>query len=377
MDKISYGRQYIDDEDIEQVVKALKSESITQGEYVPLFEKALAEYTGASYAVCVSSGTAALHIIYSALGLEKNQEIITTPNTFAATSNACLYLGGKPRFADINMDDFLINENNIEKQVTENTKIIAPVHYAGLPCSMQEIKKIADKHNLYVVEDACHSIGSFYKGSRTGSLKYSNAAIFSFHPVKHITTAEGGAILLQDETLYKKCIALRSHGIMRDNFINTPTSPTYHEMQMLGYNYRMTDLQAALGLSQLKKLDMFIKRRQEIASLYNDAFKDVNIIQQKRYDDRINSQHLFPVLFENKDIRDKVYYYLKENNIFTQIHYMPVTAHPYYEKLGYSSMDTPKAYEFYERELSLPMYYSLSDIEVEYVIDNIKKALKS
>ena len=146
---------------------------------------------------------------------------------------------------------------------------------------------------------------------------------------------------------------------------------------MLGYNYRMTDLQAALGISQLKKLDGFIKRRQEIASLYNDAFKDINIILQKRYDDRINSQHLFPVLFENKDIRDKVYYYLKENNIFTQIHYMPVTAHPYYEKLGYSSMDTPKAYEFYERELSLPMYYSLSDIEVEYVIDNIKKALKS
>ena len=377
MDKISYGRQYIDDEDIEQVVKALKSESITQGEYVPLFEKALSEYTGARYAVCVSSGTAALHIIYSALGLEKNQEIITTPNTFAATSNACLYLGGNPRFADINMDDFLIDKNNIEKQVNENTKIIAPVHYAGLPCSMQEIKNIADKHNLYVVEDACHSIGSFYKGHKTGSLKYSNAAIFSFHPVKHITTAEGGAILLNDESLYKKCIALRSHGIVRDNFINTPTSPTYHEMQMLGYNYRMTDLQAALGLSQLKKLDMFIKRRQEIASLYNDAFKDVNIIQQKRYDDRINSQHLFPVLFENKDIRDKVYYYLKENNIFTQIHYMPVTAHPYYEKLGYSSMDTPKAYEFYERELSLPMYYSLSDIELEYVIDNIKKALKS
>lgn len=377
MDKISYGRQYIDDEDIEQVVKALKSESITQGEYVPLFEKALAEYTGASYAVCVSSGTAALHIIYSALGLGKEDEIITTPNTFAATSNACLYLGGKPRFADINMDDFLINENNIEKQVTENTKIIAPVHYAGLPCSMQEIKNIADKHNLYVVEDACHSIGSLYKGHKTGSLKYSNAAIFSFHPVKHITTAEGGAILLQDETLYKKCIALRSHGIVRENFKNKPTSPTYHEMQMLGYNYRMTDLQAALGISQLKKLDGFIKRRQEIASLYNDAFKDINIILQKRYDDRVNSQHLFPVLFENKDIRDKVYYYLKENNIFTQIHYMPVTAHPYYEKLGYSSMDTPKAYEFYERELSLPMYYSLSDIELEYVIDNIKKALKS
>lgn len=377
MDKISYGRQFIDDEDIKLVIEALKSDSITQGQYVPLFEKLLSEYTGARYAVCVSSGTAALHIIYHALGLGKEDEIITTPNTFAATSNACLYLGGKPRFADISLDDFLIDLNYIEKLINKNTKIIVPVHYAGLTCNMQDIKNIADKYNLYVVEDACHSIGSFYKGSRTGSLKYSNAAVFSFHPVKHITTAEGGAILLQDESLYKKCIALRSHGIVRENFQKTPTSPTYHEMQMLGYNYRITDLQAALGISQLKKLDGFIKRRHEIVEVYNNAFKDMNIKTQKIYDDRINSQHLFPVLFESKTIRDKVYYYLKENNIFTQVHYIPVTCHPYYEQLGYSYKDTPKAYEFYERELSLPIYPSLTDSQLEFVIDNIKKALAS
>ena len=377
MDKIGYGRQYIDVDDIKSVIDALKADSITQGEYVPAFEKALSLYTGAKYVVCVSSGTAALHILYAALGLEKNQEIITTPNTFAATSNACLYLGGRPKFADINIDDFLIDENNIEKLINENIKIITPVHYAGLTCNMQEIKKIADKYNLFVVEDACHSIGSFYKGSKTGSLEYSHGAVFSFHPVKHITTAEGGAILLQDEAIYKKCFALRSHGIVREDFINTPTSPVYHEMQMLGFNYRMTDLQAALGISQLKKLDGFIKRRQEVAEIYREAFKDINIIMQKKYDDRINSQHLFPVLFESKAIRDKVYYYLKEKNIFTQIHYMPVTAHPYYEKLGYSYKDTPKAYEFYERELSIPMYPALSDEQLDYVIDNIKKAVMS
>ncbi len=378
MNKITYGRQTINQDDIDEVIKALKSPAITQGEYVPAFENALKEYTGAKYAVAVSSGTAALHTAYAALGLKENDEIITCPNTFAATSNAALYLNAKVKFADINADDFLIDENKINPLITKNTKIITPIHYAGLTCNMEEISKIAKNHNIKIVEDACHALGSYYKNSKTGSCSYSDAAVFSFHPVKHITTAEGGAVLTNDEEVYKKCLLFRSHGMEKVNFKHIPDSPTYHEMQLLGYNYRMTDIQAALGISQLKKLDSFVKRRLEIADIYYEAFKDSSKIKmQKRYSDRINSHHLFSVVFENNQLRDKVFYYLKENNIFTQIHYMPVNKHPYYEDLGFNYKDTPLAYDFYRRELSLPVYPLLTNEEVYFVIDKINTVLKA
>ncbi len=377
MNKITYGRQTINQDDINEVVKALNSAAITQGEYVPAFENALKEYTGAKYAVAVSSGTAALHIVYAALGLKEDDELITCPNTFAATSNAALYLKAKVKFADINIDDFLIDEYKIKSLITDKTKIITPVHYAGLTCNMEEIKKYTENYNIKIVEDACHALGSYYKNSKTGSCIYSDAAVFSFHPVKHITTAEGGAVLTNNEDVYKKCVLYRSHGMEKVNFKNIPDSPTYHEMQLLGYNYRMTDIQAALGISQLKKIESFIERRLEIAEIYYDAFKNSSQIKmQKKYDDRFNSHHLFSVLFENNSLRDKVYYYLKENNIFTQIHYMPVNKHPYYESLGYNYKDTPLSYDFYRRELSLPVYPLLSNEEVYFVIDKINKALK-
>lgn len=378
MNKITYGRQTINQDDIDEVIKALKSPAITQGEYVPAFENALKEYTGAKYAVAVSSGTAALHTAYAALGLKENDEIITCPNTFAATSNAALYLNAKVKFADINAYDFLIDENKINPLITKNTKIITPIHYAGLTCNMEEISKIAKNHNIKIVEDACHALGSYYKNSKTGSCSYSDAAVFSFHPVKHITTAEGGAVLTNDEEVYKKCLLFRSHGMEKVNFKHIPDSPTYHEMQLLGYNYRMTDIQAALGISQLKKLDSFVKRRLEIADIYYEAFKDSSKIKmQKRYSDRINSHHLFSVVFENNQLRDKVFYYLKENNIFTQIHYMPVNKQPYYEDLGFNYKDTPLAYDFYRRELSLPVYPLLTNEEVYFVIDKINTVLKA
>lgn len=378
MNKITYGRQTINQDDIDEVIKALKLPAITQGEYVPAFENALKEYTGAKYAVAVSSGTAALHTAYAALGLKENDEIITCPNTFAATSNAALYLNAKVKFADINADDFLIDENKINPLITKNTKIITPIHYAGLTCNMEEISKIAKNHNIKIVEDACHALGSYYKNSKTGSCSYSDAAVFSFHPVKHITTAEGGAVLTNDEEVYKKCLLFRSHGMEKVNFKHIPDSPTYHEMQLLGYNYRMTDIQAALGISQLKKLDSFVKRRLEIADIYYEAFKDSSKIKmQKRYSDRSNSHHLFSAVFENNQLRDKVFYYLKENNIFTQIHYMPVNKHPYYEDLGFNYKDTPLSYDFYRRELSLPVYPLLTNEEVYFVIDKINTVLKA
>lgn len=377
MNKITYGRQTIRQDDIDEVIKALKSPAITQGEYVPAFEDALKEYTGVKYAVAVSSGTAALHTVYAALGLKENDEIITCPNTFAATSNAALYLNAKPKFADINADDFLIDENKINPLITKNTKIITPIHYAGLTCNMEELSKTAKNHNIKIVEDACHALGSYYKNSKTGSCEYSDAAVFSFHPVKHITTAEGGAVLTNDEEVYKKCLLYRSHGMEKVNFKNTPDSPAYHEMQLLGYNYRMTDIQAALGISQLKKIESFVKRRLEIADIYYDAFKNSSKIKlQKKYSDRLNSHHLFSVVFESNDLRDKVFYYLKENNIFTQIHYMPVNKHPYYEALGYNYKDTPLAYDFYRCELSLPVYPLLTNEEVYFVIDKINTVLK-
>lgn len=378
MNKITYGRQTINQDDIDEVIKALKSPAITQGEYVPAFENALKEYTGAKYAVAVSSGTAALHTAYAALGLKENDEIITCPNTFAATSNAALYLNAKPKFADINADDFLIDENKINPLITKNTKIITPIHYAGLTCNMEEINKTAKNHNIKIVEDACHALGSYYKNSKTGSCEYSDAAVFSFHPVKHITTAEGGAVLTNDEEVYKKCLLYRSHGMEKVNFKNIPDSPAYHEMQLLGYNYRMTDIQAALGISQLKKIESFVKRRIEIADIYYDAFKNSSKIKlQKKYSDRLNSHHLFSVVFESNDLRDKVFYYLKKSNIFTQIHYMPVNKHPYYEALGYSYKDTPLAYNFYRCELSLPVYPLLTNEEVYFVIDKINNVLKA
>lgn len=377
MNDISYGRQWIDNEDIQTVVEALKSKAITQGEYIDRFEKSLAEYTGSKYAVAVSSGTSALHIIYMALGLKKDDELITTPITFAATANAGLYCNAVPKFVDIDSLSFLIDEDLIEQQITEKTKILAPVHYGGLPCNMEKISHIAKKYNLKVVEDACHSAGSFYKNIKTGNCLLSDAAVFSFHPVKHITTGEGGAILTNNKEIYEKCLKLRSHGMQRDNFIYEQDSPTYHEMIMLGYNYRMTDIQAALGLSQLKKLDEFVKRRQFIAETYKKELSEYEeIVFQADYSDRINSYHLMSAVFKTNELRDRIFYKLKEKNIHTQIHYMPVNKHPYYAELGYNYKDTPKAYDFYRRELSLPIYPKLTDEELMYVIDNIKNIIK-
>ncbi len=374
--KLSYGKQWISKDDIKAVKSVLKSDMLTQGDFVPLFEKTLAAYTGAKYAVAVSSGTAALHIAYLALGLTNGDEVVTSPITFAATANAALYCGAKPVFADISLDTGLIDVKQIEKKITDKTKILAPVHYAGSVADMPAIAELAKKHNLFVVEDACHALGSLYDEFSSGACDYSDMAILSFHPVKHITTGEGGAILTNNTELYKKLLLLRSHGITRDNFELEPSSPCYNEMQMLGFNYRITDFQAALGLSQLNSIEDFIFRRRDIANFYGAVFSKINSITPLVVPENVySSYHLYPVLFESKEVRDNVYYKLREMDITCQIHYMPVYMHPYYRKNGYAKTKCKNAEDFYSRMLSLPMYPRMKDKELKYVVKCIKKAL--
>lgn len=374
---ITYAKQWVDEDDIREVVKVLQSDTLTQGHYVTDFEKALAKRVGAKYAVAVSNGTTALHIAYLALGLKPKEQVITTPITFAATANAGFYAGAKPVFVDTLPTLPLIDPDKIESKITKQTKIIAPVHFGGMVCDMPKIAQIAQKHNLFVVEDACHALGSRGNDHAVGSCKYSDITIFSFHPVKHITTGEGGAITTNDNALYNKLLLLRSHGITRENFVNTPDSPRYYEMVTLGFNCRLTDIQAALGLSQLKKLDFFIEKRRKIANLYKDKFAGVDGITLMPEPENIfNAYHLFPVLFQSSSKRDKIFHLLFEMGVQTQIHYMPLYRHPYYIEHGFKNTRRPNAERYYSRVLSLPMYPKMSMNDADYVVSCVKKAIK-
>lgn len=373
---IPYGRQYIDDDDILAVSNALRSANLTQGSYITDFESALADYCGSEYAVVVSSGTAALHLSYMALDLSDNDEIITSPITFAATTNAALYLNATIKFVDINRDTILMDNDKIESVITDRSKIIVPVHFAGLPSDMRRVSDIAKKYNLKIVEDAAHAIGArYYNGKMVGCCDYSDLTVFSFHPIKSITTGEGGAITTNDKALYEKLKLLRSHGIDRSgDYIYDPSSPFYHEMKLLGYNYRMTDIQAALGLSQLKKLDMFISRRNLISNYYRITFLDSNDIRPlSAPDGRYNAYHLCTMILSDETKRDKLIYFLKERGINTQIHYMPVYLHPYYQDLGYGKLSLSVAEDYYRRALSIPIYPAMSNDEVRYIADKIKE----
>ncbi len=371
---IPYGKQFINNEDIKEVVNVLKSDFITQGEKISQFEKKLAEYCGAQYAVVFNSGTSALHGAYFSLGLSENDEFITTPITFVATSNAGLYLGAKPVFLDIESDTGNIDVKEIEEKITEKTKLISVVHYSGHPVDMEKVKQIANKHGLKIVEDACHALGAKYKGEKIGSCKYSNATVFSFHPVKHITTGEGGAVLTNDKEIYEKLLMFRNHRITKNSnkFLNKPDGDWYYEMQFLGYNYRMTDIQASLGISQLKKLDSFVKRRREIAKIYNEAFKDNPYFDtpvEKDY--AFHSYHLYPIRLkdEYKEKKKEIFEYLRKGGIGVQVHYIPVYRQPFYQKLGYKKGLCPNAEDFYEREISLPIYPAMSDEDIDFVIN--------
>jgi UDP-4-amino-4,6-dideoxy-N-acetyl-beta-L-altrosamine transaminase len=378
---IPYGKQWIDDEDIREVVKVLKSDFITQGPKVREFEEKLAEFAGTRYAVVFNSGTSALHAAYFSLGLSTGDEFITTPLTFAATSNAGLFLGAKPVFCDVEKDTGNLDAGLIEEKITSRTKLVVPVHYAGHPCDMEKIKEVADKYGLFVVEDACHALGARYKDSKIGSCKYSDMTVFSFHPVKHITTGEGGAVLTDREDLYEKLLMFRNHGITKDDkkFTKEKEGDWYYEMQFLGFNYRMTDIQAALGISQLKKLNKFVERRREIAKVYDKAFEnnpyfDTPVEKDYAY----HSYHLYPIRLKDpyKDKRAEVFQLLREKGLGVQVHYIPVYLHPYYRKLGYREGECPVAEDFYGREISLPLYPAMDDDGIYCVIDTVFETLR-
>lgn len=380
---IGYGRQYIEDSDIEAVVNVLKSDYLTQGPSVTKFENEICHITGAKYCVSVSNATAALHIAVAALGLDTEDEGITTPNTFLASSNCMVYNNVKPVFADINPVSYNIEPTEIEKHITSKTKLLVPVHFAGLPCEMEKISAIAKEHNLYIIEDAAHAIGSQYAdGSYVGNCKYSDMTVFSFHPVKTITTGEGGAITTNDEKLYQKLCMLRSHGTTKDeNLLTKNPGPWYYEMQSLGFNYRMTDMQAALGYSQLLKLDFFKKRRREVVSMYNKAFSNMKYLKTPTEPENVSSCfHLYAVQINFTALgktRSQVMSELREKGVGSQVHYIPVHTQPFYkETYGYKDGDYPKAEKYYEQELSLPLYPGLSDDDVNIVIKAVKEVIR-
>lgn len=371
---IPYGRHCLDSDDTKEVAKVLHSDWITQGPVIRKFEEGLANYCGAKYAVAVSSGTAALHIASLAAGIKAGDEVITSPITFVSSANCVLYCGGKPIFADVGQDTANINPEQIANKISKRTKAVIPIHYAGHPCDLETIQVIAKKHNLVVIEDAAHAFGARYKNIKIGSAKYSDMAILSFHPVKSITTGEGGAILTNRREYYKKLIMFRQHGITKDGrqFKFSNQGQWYYEMHYLGYNYRLTDIQAALGLSQLRKLDKFIQRRRRIAGIYNRAFKNnifFDLPIEKR--DVKSSWHLYPIKLkdEYKDKKKLIFNRLQQEGLGVQVHYIPVYRQPYYRELGYRKGICPQAEDFYQREISLPLYPSMRDEDVSRVIE--------
>ncbi len=369
---IPYGRQTIEEDDIQAVVDVLRSDYLTTGPAIAQFEKMVASYVGAKYAVAISNGTAALHAACFAAGIGEGDEVITTPLTFAASANCVLYCGGKTVFADVDERTYNIDPADIEKKITSRTKAIIAVHLAGQPCDMDEIHRIAEKHHLLVIEDGAHALGSVYKGKRVGSL--SDMTTFSFHPVKPITTGEGGMIVTDDENLYQRLLLFRSHGITRDASMMTRNDGSWFYQQLdLGYNYRITDIQCALGCSQMGKLDRFLQRRKELVQRYNEAFAGCkNIVCPYQLPETESGWHLYIIQVRNHDRRE-VFDRLREAGVGVNVHYIPVYMHPYYQEHGYSNVHCRRAEEIYEHIISLPLYPGLTDEEQTYVIEQVKQ----
>lgn len=396
---IPYGRQMLDNDDINAVIETLKSDWITQGPKIAEFEQAVADRVGAKYAVAVSSGTAALHCACFAADVHAGDEIITSPITFAASGNCALFLGANVKFADIHPDTYCINHESIPATITSRTKAIIPVDFSGQPCDIDEIMGIARQHHLTVIHDAAHSFGASYKNKPVGAL--ADMTILSFHPVKPLTTGEGGMIITNSEKLAQKMRLFRSHGITNqkqdftlpeqahDAFNATEPcddyntiAPWYYEMQGLGYNYRITDIQCALGLTQLKKLDNFIARRREIAQRYNEALScSDNIIIPYQKPDRESAWHLYVIQLKLNQLtknRKQIFNLLRERNIGVHVHYIPLHLQPYYQnKFGYKRGDFPFSETYYDQAITLPLFPSMTDADCQRVIQAVLDVTKN
>jgi perosamine synthetase len=379
---INYGRQWLDEDDIDAVTAVLRSDFLTQGPWVGEFEGALANYVGAQYAVAVSSGTAALHLAVQALNIEKGCEGMTAPNTFAASANCFLYNRLTPSFADIDAKTYSMDPAELEKKLSPNTRVVIPVHFAGQPADMETIASITKNKDIHLIEDASHAVGSKYANRRmVGSCCYSDMTVFSFHPVKTIATAEGGAITTNNKEFYQTLLLLRNHGITKDEsrFVNpseAPYGPWYYEMQALGFNYRLTDMQAALGFSQLKKIGQFVARRREIVRRYNLAFKEISFLTIPYEREEVFSAfHLYVLKIDFEAIkktRTRVMHELREKGVGTQVHYIPVHLQPYYkEHFHLKEGDFPAAEDYYRHCLSIPLFPKMTDSDIDHVIESI------
>ena len=394
---IPYGRQTINEEDIRAVTRVLQSDYLTQGPVISQFEQSFAEYIGSKFAVAVSNGTAALHLCALALNVDKNSKVITTPITFAASANCVRYCGGEVVFADIDPETYLIDINQVKSLLNSSPKGtyngIIPVDFTGRAVNLEPFRELADEFGLWIIEDACHAPGGYFSDSlgkkqKCGNGEFAELAIFSFHPVKHIAAGEGGMITTNDESLYQRLLKLRTHGITKDHKEFTNSSETafgesgnsdlgeqdypgwYMEMQELGYNYRLTDFQAALGLSQLKRADEGLKRRKEIAKRYTEFFDKKSYIKGQSGTVEGHAYHLYVIEAEN---RKGLYDHLRKHEIFAQIHYIPLHLMPYYQQFGWKKGDFPNAESYYSSCISLPMYPALTDEQQEFVLDCISR----
>ncbi|MBK5203132.1 MAG: UDP-4-amino-4,6-dideoxy-N-acetyl-beta-L-altrosamine transaminase [Prolixibacteraceae bacterium] len=378
---IPYGHQYISDEDINEVVKTLKSDFITQGPKNLEFETNFAKYVGAKYAVAVCNATAGLHLAVNAMGVKKGTKVIVTPLTFVSSANCVRFCDGDVTFCDIDKDTYLLDINKVREKLESVPKGtysgLIPVDFAGYPVNMEEYRKLADEYGLWIIEDACHAPGAWFtdskgKKQKCGNNKYTDATVFSFHPVKHITCGEGGMVTTNDEKIYKSLCLFRTHGIVRDPdlLINKKEGLWYYEMQELGFNYKLTDFQAALGNSQLKRSDRNLEIRNNLVNRYNDAFSNIKGIKiPYQSNDVYHAYHLYTIQVEH---RLELYNYMRKNEIHAQVLYYPLNLMPYYRQFGNKKGDLPVVEEYYKHCLSLPMFPTLREEEQNYIIEKVK-----